>query len=104
MFSSGSEGVPKGIELSHKNVLGNCQQIASILNVDDKDVIVGSLPLFHAFGTVVTNFLPLIEGIKCVAHPDPTDGYEIGKLVSKHKATVMLGTSTFLGYIQKIKN
>ncbi|WP_419774487.1 acyl-[ACP]--phospholipid O-acyltransferase [Halarcobacter sp.] len=103
MFSSGSEGVPKGIELSHKNVLGNCQQIASILNVDDKDVIVGSLPLFHAFGTVVTNFLPLIEGIKCVAHPDPTDGYEIGKLVSKHKATVMLGTSTFFRLYTKNK-
>ncbi len=95
MFSSGSEGIPKGIELSHTNIVGNTQQVASILNVNDKDVIVGSLPFFHAFGTVVTLFLPLIEGIKCVAHPDPTDGYAIGKLIEKYKATIMLGTSTF---------
>ena len=95
MFSSGSEGVPKGIELTHKNVVGNSQQIASILNVNDDDIIVGSLPFFHAFGTVVTLFLPLIEGITCVAHPDPRDGLAIGNLVSKYKATIMLGTSTF---------
>ncbi|RXK10030.1 acyl-[ACP]--phospholipid O-acyltransferase [Halarcobacter bivalviorum] len=103
MFSSGSEGIPKGVELTHKNILGNSQQIASILNVNDDDIIVGSLPLFHAFGIVVTNFLPLIEGIKCVAHPDPTDGYEIGKLISKYRATVMLGTSTFFRLYTKNK-
>jgi acyl-[acyl-carrier-protein]-phospholipid O-acyltransferase/long-chain-fatty-acid--[acyl-carrier-protein] ligase len=95
MFSSGSEGVPKGIELTHKNIIGNCQQIAAIINVNDEDIFVGSLPFFHAFGTVVTLFLPLIEGIRCVSHPDPTDGYAIGKLVEKYKATIMLGTSTF---------
>ncbi len=95
MFSSGSEGVPKGIELTHQNVVGNCQQIAAIINVNDDDIIVGSLPFFHAFGTVVTLFLPLIEGIKCVSHPDPTDGYAIGNLVKKYSATIMLGTSTF---------
>lgn len=95
MFSSGSEGVPKGIELTHTNVVGNSQQIAAILNVNDEDIIVGSLPFFHAFGTVVTLFLPLIEGIRCVAHPDPTDGFAIGNLVQKYKGTIMLGTSTF---------
>lgn len=95
MFSSGSEGIPKGIELTHKNVVGNSQQIAAVLNVNDEDVIVGSLPFFHAFGTVVTLYLPLIEGIRCVAHPDPTDGFAIGNLVTKYKATIMLGTSTF---------
>jgi len=95
MFSSGSEGVPKGIELSHMNILGNTQQIASVLNVNDDDIIVGSLPLFHAFGICVTTFFPLIEGIKMVAHPDPTDGLAIGKLVHKYKATIMCGTSTF---------
>ena len=95
MFSSGSEGNPKGIELSHMNVLGNTQQIASVLNVNDNDTVVGSLPLFHAFGICVTTFFPLIEGIKMVAHPDPTDGFEVGKLVNKYKATIMCGTSTF---------
>ena len=95
MFSSGSEGTPKGIELSHMNIVGNTQQFGSIVNMHDNDTIVGSLPLFHAFGICVTTFYPLLEGVKMVAHPDPTDGYEIGKLVQQHKATMMFGTSTF---------
>lgn len=95
LFSSGSEGTPKGIELSSDNILGNSQQIANILNVNDDDIFVGSLPIFHAFGIVVTTFLPLIEGIKCVAHPDPTDGLGLGKLIYKYKATILTGTSTF---------
>ncbi len=95
LFSSGSEGIPKAIELSSNNILGNVQQISNILNVNEDDVILGTLPLFHAFGIVVTTFLPLIEGIKCVAHPDPTDGFGVAKLTLNHKATIMCGTSTF---------
>ena len=95
LFSSGSEGMPKGVELSSDNIVGNSQQIAAILNVTNNDTLVGSLPIFHAFGITVTTFLPLIEGIKCVAHPDPTDGLGIGQLVHKYKATIMTGTSTF---------
>ena len=95
LFSSGSEGTPKGIELSGDNILGNAQQIANIINVSDEDIILGSLPLFHAFGIVVTTYLPLIEGIRCVAHPDPTDGLAIAKLISSYKVTSMCGTSTF---------
>lgn len=95
LFSSGSEGTPKGVELSSDNILGNTQQIAGILNLDDEDSIVASLPIFHAFGITVTTFLPLIEGVKCVAHPDPTDGLGLGTMISKYKATVMCGTSTF---------
>jgi acyl-[acyl-carrier-protein]-phospholipid O-acyltransferase/long-chain-fatty-acid--[acyl-carrier-protein] ligase len=95
LFSSGSEGTPKGVELSGDNILGNSQQIAGILNANEADTIVGSLPLFHAFGIVVTTYLPLIEGIRCVAHPDPTDGVGLGKLIFKYKASIMCGTSTF---------
>tara|TARA_R110002033_G_scaffold119370_1_gene162792 strand:- start:30820 stop:34299 length:3480 start_codon:yes stop_codon:yes gene_type:complete len=95
LFSSGSEDLPKGIELTSDNILGNSQQIATIVNATHDDIIVGSLPLFHAFGIVVTTFLPLIEGIKCVAHPDPTDGFGLGKLIDEYKATIMFGTSTF---------
>lgn len=95
MFSSGSEGTPKGVELSHANVLGNVKQTAYILNVNEDDVVVGSLPLFHAFGISVTTFLPLIEGVSMIAHPDPTDGLGLAKLVFKYKATIMCGTSTF---------
>lgn len=95
LFSSGSESTPKAIQLTSDNILGNSQQISALLNVSDDDIIVGSLPIFHAFGITVTTFVPLIEGIKCVAHPDPTDGVAIGKLVYEHKATIMFGTSTF---------
>jgi acyl-[acyl-carrier-protein]-phospholipid O-acyltransferase/long-chain-fatty-acid--[acyl-carrier-protein] ligase len=95
LFSSGSEGTPKGVMLSGDNILGNSQQVSAVLNCNNEDSIVGSLPLFHAFGIVVTTFLPLIEGIRCVAHPDPTDGFGLGKLIAKYKATIMTGTSTF---------
>lgn len=95
LFSSGSEGTPKGIELSHNNLLANIKQCATILNLKQNDVILGSLPLFHAFGITITTFLPLVEGVLVVAHPDPTDGHGIGKLVHKYKATIMFGTSTF---------
>lgn len=95
LFSSGSESAPKGVELTSDNILGNTQQIAALLNVNDEDIIVGSLPIFHAFGITVTTFLPLVEGIRCIAHPDPTDGASIGKLVYENKATIMFGTSTF---------
>lgn len=96
VFSSGSEGVPKGIELSHMNIVGNIQQIKSILNFNYDDGFVASLPLFHSFGICVTTFLPLLEGIKLIAHTDPTDGYELGKLIYKYKASIMCGSSTFL--------
>lgn len=95
LFSSGSEGKPKGIELTSDNILGNTKQIAKILNASENDILVNSLPIFHVFGLTVTTFFPLVEGIKCVAHPDPTDGVGIGNLIQKYKATILTGTSTF---------
>lgn len=96
LFSSGSEGMPKGIELSHKNIIGNIKQVSNILDLDGDDVIVGNLPIFHAFGLTVTTMLPMVEGIPLVSHPDPTDGLNIAKLSFKYKTTVLIGTSTFL--------
>lgn len=96
LFSSGSEGAPKGIKLSHVNFMANLKQISDVLNMEDKDVVMASLPLFHAFGLTVTQFLPLIEGLPLVCHPDPTDVVGIGKAVAKYRATIMCGTSTFL--------
>lgn len=96
LFSSGSEGMPKGVELSHKNILGNIHQVSSLLNPTKEDVVMSQLPTFHAFGLTVTMLLPLIEGIPLVTHPDPLDVKKIGRLVSEHKVTFMCGTSTFL--------
>lgn len=95
IFSSGSEGTPKGIELSHKNIMGNIKQISDILNPKEKDVVVGSLPIFHSFGFTVTTLMPLVDGVTLVTHPDPTDGVSIGKLVTKYQATMLFGTGTF---------
>ncbi len=96
LFSSGSEGMPKGVQLSHQNIMANLKQIADVLNTQENDVIMASLPLFHAFGLTVTQFLPMVEGIPMICHPDPTDALGIAKQVAKHQATVMFGTSTFL--------
>jgi len=103
LFSSGSEGAPKGVILSHQNIIANLRQISDVINVEDKDVILASLPFFHAFGLCVTFFLPLIEGIPLVAHADPTDAAGIGKAVSSNKVTIMCGTSTFLRLYSKSK-
>ena len=95
LFSSGSEGSPKGVMLTHRNIMGNIRQVASLLNAQD-DVMMNSLPLFHAFGLTVTSLLPLIEGIACVCQPDPTNAGAIGKLAARHRATILCATSTFL--------
>jgi acyl-[acyl-carrier-protein]-phospholipid O-acyltransferase/long-chain-fatty-acid--[acyl-carrier-protein] ligase len=96
LFSSGSEGLPKGVQLSHRNILSNVKQVADVLNTQDDDRVMASLPLFHAFGLTVTQFMPLIEGVPMVCHADPTDVLNIAKAVTKHKVTVLCGTSTFL--------
>ncbi|MBF0432400.1 MAG: acyl-[ACP]--phospholipid O-acyltransferase [Fibrobacteria bacterium] len=96
LFSSGSEGDPKGVQLSHTNIMGNLKQTASVINPTKDDVMLCSLPLFHAFGLTITTFLPLVESIPVVCQPDPTDARTIGKLVAQHKVSILCATSTFL--------
>ncbi|MFC2073941.1 acyl-[ACP]--phospholipid O-acyltransferase [Campylobacterota bacterium] len=95
LFSSGSEGEPKGVMLTHRNFMANIQQVSDVMNMRSEDVVLASLPLFHAFGLTATTWLPLIEGIPMVCHPDPTDAVGIGKAAAKYNVTVMFGTSTF---------
>lgn len=101
LFSSGSEGTPKGVMLSHKNIMANLRQVSDVLNVRDNDKIMATLPLFHAFGLTVTGMLPLMEGIPVICHPDPTDGLNIAKAVTRFEATLMCATSTFLRMYQR---
>ena len=96
LFSSGSEGSPKGISLTHKNIMANIKQVAEIVNAKPDDVMMGSLPLFHAFGLTVTTLLPLIEGIPLVCQPDPTDALSTAKSISRHGVSIMCGTSSLL--------
>ena len=103
LFSSGSEGAPKGIVLSHQNLMGNIKQVTDVMDLQQQDVILGSLPQFHAFGLTVTGLLPLIEAVPVIFHSDPTDVVNIAKAISKNKVTIMFGTSTFLRLYVKNK-
>ena len=102
LFSSGSEGPPKGVMLSHRNILANVKQVAKILDADADDVILANLPIFHSFGLTACQFLPLLERIKVVCHMDPTDVIANAKAIREHKATLMFGTSSF--YRLYVKN
>ena len=104
LFSSGSEGTPKGIELTHQNIMGNIKQIATLINASDDDVMLGTLPIFHSFGLTVTTLTPLVEDIAVACHPDPTDGLGIAKICAKYSANYIFGTATFYGlYIRNRK-
>lgn len=96
LFSSGSEGPPKGVMLSHRNLMANIKQTSDVLNTQSNDVVIGSLPLYHVFGFTVTQLLPLIEGLPLVCHDDPTDAPGIAAAVAKHKVTIMFSMSSFL--------
>ncbi|MCW9078578.1 MAG: acyl-[ACP]--phospholipid O-acyltransferase [Gammaproteobacteria bacterium] len=96
LFSSGSEGEPKGVVLSHRNVMANILQVSDMLDPPGQDVVMATLPLFHAFGLTVTGLMPMVEGMPAICHPDPTDVPTIAKAIARYEATVFCGTSTFL--------
>ena len=102
IFSSGSTGVPKGVVLSHYNIISNIEAIAQVFPIGAADRIVGSLPFFHSFGFTVTIWFPLLAGSGVVYHPNPLDAKGIGALVEKYRATFLLSTPTFCaGYVRK---
>jgi acyl-[acyl-carrier-protein]-phospholipid O-acyltransferase/long-chain-fatty-acid--[acyl-carrier-protein] ligase len=96
LFSSGSEGSPKGVELSHANIAANARQAAIELGAVSSDVIMSTLPTFHAFGFAITTLMPLAEGIPIVCHPDPKDVATIASGIKKYTGTILVGTPTFL--------
>jgi len=102
IFSSGSTGQPKGVMLSHYNVISNIEAIAQVFWINDRDRVVGVLPFFHSFGFTVTLWFPIVTGCGAVYHPNPMESKAIGDLVQKHKATLLLSTPTFCsGYTRK---
>lgn len=95
IFSSGSTGDPKGVMLSHANIISNGEMATQVLHFDRSDTMLGSLPLFHSFGYSITLWLPLLKGIFTVFVPDPLDAKKVGAMAEKYRATIILGTPTF---------
>jgi acyl-[acyl-carrier-protein]-phospholipid O-acyltransferase/long-chain-fatty-acid--[acyl-carrier-protein] ligase len=104
LFSSGSEGEPKGVALSHRNIMANIKQVSDVLDTRYEDTVMATLPLFHAFGLTVTGLMPMIEGMPAICHPDPTDAPTIAKAIARYRATVFCGTSTFLRMFTRNRN
>ena len=103
LFTSGSSGEPKGVPLSHRNVLANVLQFATRLDIGRDNSILGCLPLFHSFGCTVTLWYPVIEGINLITYPSPLETKRLAELISLHQIGVLLATPTFLrGYMKRI--
>jgi acyl-[acyl-carrier-protein]-phospholipid O-acyltransferase/long-chain-fatty-acid--[acyl-carrier-protein] ligase len=99
MFTSGSEGVPKGVVLSHRNILANAAQAAARIDFGRTDKVFNVLPVFHSFGLTVGMILPLVSGVQLYLYPSPLHYRTIPELIYGINATIMFGTDTFLnGY------
>jgi acyl-[acyl-carrier-protein]-phospholipid O-acyltransferase/long-chain-fatty-acid--[acyl-carrier-protein] ligase len=104
LFTSGSSGEPKGVVLSHRNVLANVCQFASRLQLEEGSRILGCLPLFHSFGCTVTLWFPCIEGLDLVTYPSPLETKRLAELVAHHQVRLLLSTPTFLrGYMKRVE-
>ena len=102
LFTSGSSGKPKGVVLSHRNILSNVAQFAVALDAQKEDLLLASLPFFHSFGCTVTLFYPLFESVRALTYPNPLEAKKIAELIERYKVTVMLATPTFLrAYLRK---
>src|SRR4029077_10139104 len=102
IFSSGSTGVPKGVMLTHRNILANVDSSSQLFQLTRDDVMLGVLPFFHSFGFTGTLWFPLVAGFGVVYHANPMDAKTIGELAKQYHATLMISTPTFCAsYVRK---
>jgi len=96
IFSSGTTGIPKGVMLSHRNIVSNIEAIQQTLNADRNDCLLGVLPFFHSFGFTVGLWLPAVAGFGVAFHTSPLEGRKVGELCRKHRITMIISTPTFV--------
>jgi acyl-[acyl-carrier-protein]-phospholipid O-acyltransferase/long-chain-fatty-acid--[acyl-carrier-protein] ligase len=102
LFTSGTEGEPKGVALSHMNLLANVEQVRSHIALYPHDVLFNPLPTFHCFGLTVGALMPLLLGIRVVFHPTPLQPREISRRVRESGATILLSTDTFISQYTRV--
>lgn len=103
LFTSGSSGEPKGVALTHRNIVANVMQFGSRLGMKSDDSILGCLPLFHSFGCTVTLWFPIIYGLHLITYPTPLEVKKLAELIAKYRVTLMIATPTFLrGYLRGV--
>jgi acyl-[acyl-carrier-protein]-phospholipid O-acyltransferase/long-chain-fatty-acid--[acyl-carrier-protein] ligase len=104
IFSSGSTGDPKGVILTHFNIMANISQVGQVFMLGSRDKVLGILPFFHSFGFTAGLWMPAVQGVGVVFHANPLDAQVIGELVAKYKVTFLIATPTFLqGYMRRCK-
>ena len=96
LFTSGSEGAPKGVVLSHRNLLANCAQLAAVVDFNPADRVLNAMPMFHAFGLTGGTLLPVLNGVGVFFYPSPLHYRALPEIAYDSDASIAFGTDTFL--------